>query len=109
MRIVFKNPPHAHPRNSAAVAAGVYQVIGNATTKKIAATGATKMNRLAVSYFLNVSPKWGSLLRITGQRVCGADEFTCRSAAGECVPLTWMCDDNPDCSDSSDEKACSKF
>lgn len=40
--------------------------------------------------------------------MCGADEFTCRSAAGECVPLTWMCDDNPDCSDSSDEKACSE-
>lgn len=24
------------------------------------------------------------------------------------MPLTWMCDDNPDCSDASDEKSCSK-
>lgn len=44
-----------------------------------------------------------------GEKVCGVDEFTCRSASGECVPLTWMCDDNPDCSDGSDEKACSKL
>ncbi|KAJ8953256.1 hypothetical protein NQ318_015838 [Aromia moschata] len=42
------------------------------------------------------------------QKVCGLDEFTCRSAAGECVPLTWMCDDNPDCSDGSDEKSCNE-
>ncbi|CAH1121148.1 unnamed protein product [Ceutorhynchus assimilis] len=41
-------------------------------------------------------------------KVCGPDEFTCRSAPGECVPLTWMCDDNPDCSDSSDEKSCNE-
>lgn len=39
---------------------------------------------------------------------CGPEEFTCRGKPGECVPLTWMCDDNPDCSDGSDEKACSK-
>jgi hypothetical protein len=43
------------------------------------------------------------------QKVCGVDEFTCRSASGECVPLTWMCDDTADCSDGSDEKACSKI
>lgn len=42
------------------------------------------------------------------QKVCGADEFTCRAAPGECVPLTWMCDDNPDCSDGSDEKSCNE-
>ncbi|KRT81663.1 EGF-like domain containing protein [Oryctes borbonicus] len=42
------------------------------------------------------------------QKVCGADEFTCRAVPGECIPLTWMCDDNFDCSDGSDEKACNE-
>lgn len=42
------------------------------------------------------------------QRVCGAEEFTCRSTPGKCVPLTWMCDDTNDCPDGSDEKSCSK-
>ncbi|XP_066247393.1 very low-density lipoprotein receptor-like isoform X2 [Euwallacea similis] len=42
------------------------------------------------------------------QKVCGPDEFTCRSTPGECVPLTWMCDDNADCSDQSDEKSCNE-
>lgn len=44
-----------------------------------------------------------------GQKVCSADEFTCRSVPGECIPLTWMCDDNADCSDGSDEKTCSEY
>lgn len=49
------------------------------------------------------------ILMFPDQKVCGTDEFTCRSTPGECVPLTWMCDDNPDCSDASDEKACSMY
>lgn len=43
------------------------------------------------------------------KRVCNTDEFTCRKSKGECIPLTWMCDGNPDCSDGSDEKECSKL
>nr|XP_022915295.1 very low-density lipoprotein receptor-like isoform X2 [Onthophagus taurus] len=43
-----------------------------------------------------------------GQKVCGADEFTCRSVRGECVPLTWMCDASEDCSDGSDERSCNE-
>ncbi|XP_060537054.1 very low-density lipoprotein receptor isoform X2 [Cylas formicarius] len=46
--------------------------------------------------------------RTCQQKVCGPDEFTCRSAPGECIPLTWICDDNPDCSDASDEKSCNE-
>lgn len=42
------------------------------------------------------------------QKVCGADEFSCRTAAGECIPLTWVCDRNEDCSDGSDEKTCNE-
>lgn len=45
---------------------------------------------------------------LTEVKSCGPEEFTCRGKGGECVPLTWMCDDNADCSDGSDEKACSK-
>lgn len=45
---------------------------------------------------------------LTEVKSCGPEEFTCRGRDGECVPLTWMCDDNADCSDGSDEKACSK-
>lgn len=39
---------------------------------------------------------------------CTQEQFTCRSKLGECVPLTWMCDGSKDCSDGSDERACSK-
>lgn len=45
---------------------------------------------------------------VVEDKVCGGEEFTCRGLPGECVPLNWMCDDNQDCSDGSDEKACSK-
>lgn len=41
-------------------------------------------------------------------KICASDEFTCRGKPGECVPLTWMCDGNFDCSDGSDERSCSK-
>ncbi|ENN76776.1 hypothetical protein YQE_06617, partial [Dendroctonus ponderosae] len=68
-----------------------YQAIGNATMIKTVVIIPMKMNTCAVKL-----------------KVCGPDEFTCRSAPGECVPLTWMCDDNADCSDRSDEKSCNE-
>lgn len=42
-------------------------------------------------------------------KTCSADEFTCKNNEGECVPLAWMCDQNNDCSDGSDETSCSKI
>lgn len=48
------------------------------------------------------------LLTFIGVKNCTSDQFTCRSGNGECVALTWMCDDTPDCSDGSDEADCSK-
>ena len=42
-------------------------------------------------------------------RPCGSEEWTCKSHNGECIPLSWVCDDHEDCDDKSDEKDCSKF
>lgn len=58
-----------------------------------------------ISTHCNTNKFWG----FAETRACQPEEFSCRAAPGECVPLTWMCDDSPDCSDGSDEKACSKM
>lgn len=42
-------------------------------------------------------------------RTCSPEEYSCKSGEGECVPLAWMCDQSRDCSDGSDERACSKL
>lgn len=42
------------------------------------------------------------------KHVCTPEEFTCKNSDGECIPMSWVCDQNPDCSDGSDETACSK-
>ena len=42
-------------------------------------------------------------------RPCGSEEWTCKSHNGECIPLSWVCDDHEDCDDKSDEKDCSKY
>ena len=36
--------------------------------------------------------------------LCGAGLFQCGGA--ECIPVSWRCDGETDCSDSSDERTC---
>lgn len=42
-------------------------------------------------------------------KTCTSEEFACKNNEGECIPLAWMCDQNNDCTDGSDEAACSKL
>lgn len=44
----------------------------------------------------------------TEKHVCTPEEFTCKSSEGECIPMSWVCDGNQDCSNGSDETTCSE-
>lgn len=48
------------------------------------------------------------ILIFLGSHTCSPEEFACKSGEGECIPLSWMCDQNKDCRDGSDEAQCSK-
>ncbi|KAK9519611.1 hypothetical protein VZT92_022327 [Zoarces viviparus] len=37
---------------------------------------------------------------------CETGQFQCKN--GRCIPTLWRCDDDDDCSDSSDEENCRK-
>jgi len=39
---------------------------------------------------------------------CGINEWRCETG-GRCIPLSWRCNRIADCSDSSDERNCSKY
>ena len=56
----------------------------------------------------NFSPNLLCVYSLVG-RPCGPEEWTCKSHNGECIPLSWVCDDHEDCDDKSDEKDCSKY
>lgn len=43
------------------------------------------------------------------KHVCTPEEFTCKSSEGECIPMSWVCDGNSDCSNGSDEATCSEY
>lgn len=43
------------------------------------------------------------------KHVCTPEEFTCKSSDGECIPMSWVCDGNSDCSNGSDEATCSEY
>ena len=45
---------------------------------------------------------------LTVERPCGAEEWTCASGKGQCIPMAWVCDEHEDCDDASDEQVCSK-
>ena len=39
------------------------------------------------------------------QNMCTEDQFRCILTA-ECIPISWLCDEETDCSDASDEEYC---
>lgn len=45
----------------------------------------------------------------TASITCTGGSFQCDN--GQCITATWLCDENPDCKDASDEKKeiCCKF
>lgn len=50
-----------------------------------------------------------NILLFSEHKTCTSEEFACKNNEGECIPLAWMCDQNNDCTDGSDEAACSKL
>lgn len=48
---------------------------------------------------------------IPGALECEADQFTCHGTVNDsrhCIPLNWVCDNEKDCADGSDERSCSE-
>ncbi|XP_067676191.1 sortilin-related receptor-like [Haliotis asinina] len=46
----------------------------------------------------------GGICTHNSSTTCAADRFKCRNS--RCIPLTWQCDNDNDCSDGSDEVDC---
>lgn len=59
---------------------------------------------MSITFFL---PN-GLVSYFPGHSNCSVEQFACHTETYECVALNWLCDDNPDCSDASDETECSK-
>ncbi|XP_017846633.1 low-density lipoprotein receptor isoform X3 [Drosophila busckii] len=59
--------------------------------------------------FLNVSGMIGTPLSIaqTVSNKCGEKQFQCQN--GDCIPIRFVCDGEPDCKDLSDERSMCKF
>ena len=60
-----------------------------------------KMN---ISY---LHPHYYLVLPFAEQVTCASDEFRCRN--GKCITQRWMCDQDDDCGDHSDEDGCRKY
>ncbi|KAG7259664.1 hypothetical protein CRUP_013117 [Coryphaenoides rupestris] len=43
--------------------------------------------------------------RLPAESSCSPDKFQCK-ASMNCISRTWLCDDEPDCTDGSDEANC---
>lgn len=41
---------------------------------------------------------------LTTPIACASDEFRCGN--GRCIPENWICDDDDDCHDGTDERGC---
>lgn len=60
--------------------------------------------KLLNKYFLLTQFKKNTATRVSN---CPENEFMCEKG-DKCIPMSWKCDNSPDCSDNSDEKDCSK-
>lgn len=49
-----------------------------------------------------------SVCILTAQVTCDDSHFQCLSD-GECIPDVWVCDNEEDCEDSSDERHCREY
>lgn len=54
------------------------------------------------SAFPNVCEMTFFLLLTLAQPTCEGNQFQCQTD-GECIPQSWVCDDEEDCEDGSDE------
>lgn len=56
---------------------------------------------LTYTIFSYVTPNYSEVYKCKGD---DSEKWQCRS--GECIPLKWHCDEDPDCEDESDELNC---
>ncbi|KAG8233631.1 hypothetical protein J437_LFUL001042 [Ladona fulva] len=76
----------AHQGNSVAIILSAFPLIGSVMDFQTAL-----MNRMNQNYVVTV-------------RTCGSTDFRC-NGTGRCIPLTWVCDEEKDCLDGSDENS----
>lgn len=64
------------------------------------------LKAFSVGYCLSLPHIWTTEFKCSfatlARATCGGSQFQCRSD-GECIPQSWVCDDEEDCDDGSDE------
>lgn len=113
--IFYLQTRHAPATSSAARTASASRSTGNATRRRTAAMAPMRTRSSAVSARTPCTSHKHTHCNVSlhrfspaGNKVCTSEEFTCKSNEGECIPLTWVCDETSDCTDGSDETNCSK-